>query len=71
MVRVTKPGINTGEVSQRSGSGRVGNKSGREKQEQECRLQDTGAHGKTHTKAQTAGSGHSLNTPPAIAPGDG
>ncbi|CAI9620982.1 unnamed protein product [Staurois parvus] len=46
MVGVTSQGSNR-RSQQRSGSGRVGNKSVR--QEQECRKQDTGAHGKTHT----------------------
>ncbi|CAI9618760.1 unnamed protein product [Staurois parvus] len=54
MVGVTSQGSNR-RSQQRSGSGRVGNKSVRQEQEQECRKQDTGAHGKTHTKAQTAG----------------
>ncbi|CAI9574740.1 unnamed protein product [Staurois parvus] len=49
MVGVTSQGSNR-RSQQRSGSGRVSNKSVRQEQEQ-----DTGAHGKTHTKAQTAG----------------
>ncbi|CAI9532465.1 unnamed protein product [Staurois parvus] len=52
MVGVTSQGSNR-RSQQGSRSGRVGNES--VEQEQGCRKQDTGAHRKTHTKAQTAG----------------
>ncbi|CAI9606647.1 unnamed protein product [Staurois parvus] len=54
MVGVTIQGSNR-RSQQRSGSGRVSNESVRQEQDTGYRIQDTGAHRKTHTKAQTAG----------------
>ncbi|CAI9594155.1 unnamed protein product [Staurois parvus] len=59
MVGVTSQGSNR-RSRQRSGSGRVSNKSVRQEQEQ-----DTGAHGKKNThQGPDCRSGHPLNTPP-------
>ncbi|CAI9586180.1 unnamed protein product [Staurois parvus] len=57
--RVVKRARGQSRISQqKSGSGRVGNKSDR--------IQGTGAHGKQH-QGTDCRPGHCLNTPPAIS----
>ncbi|CAI9535278.1 unnamed protein product [Staurois parvus] len=66
MVRVTSQGSNR-RSQQRSGSGRVGNKSGRNRN-RNAGYKIQGPMEKHTHQGTDCRSGHPLNTPPAISP---